>query len=386
VAKKPIAKLTPKEIAEGLLKNTPPTQLSEHWSTSSLIVDQLLGGGIPNNGTIFMWGLPNSGKTTLLYLIMAQMVREGKRPLYVPTEKWDKRYLLNALGLPRDISEEELLKYIWIYSGYGQETTIDFMLKVAQYCHDEYFNVDAIILDSISAFVGDEYAYDIGDPAFGAAAKTNNQMLRRIPKICSIQNIPFIFTGQVRMDMTANNTKGVYYTTPGGKLAMGHACSIELQTKRAATVALKDAPIDLKDIRFAYTMDINVARSSSTGCYGGSRATPVILVTDSIPKIDMGVEILEVGDQYGIFTGKDGKVLIGNVNALSIRFYKGVQLGNYQQARLAINDNPNLAEELFNLVRSEIAKGNKISVVGIPNSFEDIDNVDDAEDAFSDED
>lgn len=385
MAKKPIEKQTPKQIAEGLLKKTPPTQLSERWSTSSLIVDQLLGGGIPSNGTIFMWGLPNSGKTTLLYLIMAQMVREGKRPLYVPTEKWEKEFLLNALGLPYDISEEELLKYIWIYPGYGQDTTVDFMLKVAQYCHDEHFKVDAIILDSISAFVGDEYAYDIGDPAFGAAAKTNNQMLRRIPKICSIQNIPFIFTGQVRMDMTANNSKGVYYTVPGGTLAMRHACSIELQTKRAPTVPLNSAPIELKDIRFAYTMDINVARSSSTGCYGGARATPVILVTDSIPKIDVGVEILEVGDQYGIFTGKDGKVLIGNVNALSIRFYKGMQLGNYQQARIAINDNPNLAEELFNLVRSEIAKGNKISIVGIPNSFEDIDNLDDTENPFSDE-
>jgi hypothetical protein len=245
------------------------------------------------------------------------------------------------------------------------------MLEAAEYGKHPDYKVDAILLDSISSFVPSAYARDIVDPAFGGASKGNNSILRKIYGFTSHNHMPFIFTGQVRQDITKT-----YYslTVPGGFKAMQHASSIALQCKSTKISKLKDQ-VD-EDVQLAYQMDITVMRSGKIGCYGGSKAYPVILVTDSIPKIDVGAEIMDIGDQYGIFYDKDNNLLVGKVNALTTRFHNGQKLGNYQQCRETINNDPNLAEELYELVRQAIMRGNRVVPVGIPNSFEDIDNVD----------
>lgn len=355
-------KLTKEDIEKQLLAELPKLSRASYSSTSSLVVDKLLGGGVPSGATIFLWGTPNSGKTTFVHLIMAQMIRENKKVLYVPTEKYDLLYLLNALGLPQDITDEELRKYIWIYPKNEQETTVNFMLKVAQHKF-----VDTIVLDSISAFVPMDLMFEAADGQFGTSAKINNILLRRLPKICSLQNMSFIFTGQVRQEMGVTNY--VSYIVPGGMLAMRHASSIELQFKRSVNSPLKGQ--ENKDERLAFEMDITVISARSVGCIGGSKANPVVLVQDSIPRIDNGSEILEIGDIYGLFSDKDGNPLIGDVNALSIRKWKDRVLGNYQSAREIINNDLDLLEELYATIRQAIIHSNTAKVVGVPNSFDE---------------
>lgn len=363
---------TREEAEKELLGLLDDSELATHHSTGFLTIDKLLGGGVPSNGTMMIWGLPGSGKTTFLYIMMAQMIRDGKKVLYVPTEKWDKRYLLNALGLPHDIDAKELRKYIWIRDGNEQEDVIRFMLKTAAYKF-----VDAIILDSVSAFVPIEMMQEVVDGSFGAVALTNNKLLRRLPKICAKNNISFVFTGQVRVDMAAQGNYTAY-TVPGGMLAMKHASSIIVQTKRPEQVLLKSqvgggGDEDKKKLaKLAFSMDFNVVEARSVGCYANTSVTPTVIVTDSVPKPDLGDEILTIGDLYGVFSNKEDEPLFGKVSPLSIRKYNGRLLGNRSDARDIINSDGALLDELYNVVRAAIIHANAVNVIGIPNSYDDL--------------
>lgn len=98
-------------------------------------IDNLLGGGIPNEKIITVWGSPGCGKTSLALHYVAECQKAGKLCYYIALEKLDKERMIEF-----GVNLDELM----IGQFPKAESCLDSIIEYA-----EAQAVDVIILDSI---------------------------------------------------------------------------------------------------------------------------------------------------------------------------------------------------------------------------------------------
>jgi recombination protein RecA len=193
-------------------------------STGSLALDLALGiGGLPRGRIVEIYGPEASGKTTLVYHVMAEAQRRGGICAFIDAEHAMDPAYARRIGVDID----QLLV--------SQPDTGEQALEIAELLIRSGA-LDIVAVDSVAALVPKaEIEGEMGDSHVGLQARLMSQALRKLAGTLNRTDTICIFTNQLREKI------GVMFgnpeTTPGGR-ALKFYASVRLDIRRIET--LKD--------------------------------------------------------------------------------------------------------------------------------------------------
>src|SRR6266566_3967687 len=193
-------------------------------STGSLSLDLALGiGGLPRGRIVEIFGPEASGKTTLVYHVIAEAQRRGGICAFIDAEHAMDPQYAHRIG----INVDELLV--------SQPDTGEQALEIAELLVRSGA-LAVVAVDSVAALTPKaEIEGEMGDSHVGLQARLMSQALRKLAGTLNRTDTICIFTNQLREKI------GVMFgspeTTPGGR-ALKFYSSIRLDIRRIET--LKD--------------------------------------------------------------------------------------------------------------------------------------------------
>ncbi len=194
----------------------------EAISTGSLPLDVALGvGGVPRGRIVEIFGPESSGKTTLIYHIIAEAQARGGVCAFVDTEHALDPAYARTIG----VNTEELLIS---QPDYGEQALeiVDVLVRSGA--------VDVVAIDSVAALTPRvELEGQMGETHVGLQARLMSQALRKLAGNLSRANTICLFTNQIREKI------GVMFgspeTQPGGR-ALKFYSSQRLDIRRIETL------------------------------------------------------------------------------------------------------------------------------------------------------
>jgi recombination protein RecA len=193
-------------------------------STGSLALDLALGiGGLPRGRIVEVFGPESSGKTTLVYHVIAEAQRRGGVCAFIDAEHAMDPAYAKRIG----VNIDELLV--------SQPDTGEQALEIAELLIRSGA-LDVVAVDSVAALTPKaEIEGEMGDSHVGLQARLMSQALRKLAGTLNRTDTICLFTNQLREKI------GVMFgspeTTPGGR-ALKFYASVRLDIRRIET--LKD--------------------------------------------------------------------------------------------------------------------------------------------------
>jgi recombination protein RecA len=191
-------------------------------STGSLSLDLALGtGGLPRGRIVEIFGPESSGKTTLVYHVIAEAQRRGGIAAFIDAEHAMDPAYAKRIG----VNIDELLV--------SQPDTGEQALEIAELLIRSGA-LDVVAIDSVAALVPKaEIEGEMGDSHVGLQARLMSQALRKLAGTLNRTDTICIFTNQLREKI------GVMFgnpeTTPGGR-ALKFYASVRLDIRRIETL------------------------------------------------------------------------------------------------------------------------------------------------------
>src|SRR5438067_1423264 len=190
--------------------------------TGSIALDLALGvGGVPRGRVCEIFGPESSGKTTLVYHIIAEAQRTGGIAAFIDAEHaLDPEYAAKC-----GVDIENL--YV------SQPDTGEQALEIAE-ALVRSGAIDIIVVDSVAALVPRaEIEGEMGDSHPGLQARLLSQALRKLTGAINKSKTSVVFTNQLREKI------GVMFgspeTTPGGR-ALKFYASVRMDIRRIETI------------------------------------------------------------------------------------------------------------------------------------------------------
>ncbi len=193
-------------------------------STGSLSLDLALGvGGLPRGRVVEIFGPESSGKTTLVYHVIAEAQRRGGICAFIDAEHAMDPQYARRIG----VNIDELLVSQPDTGEQGLEIT-ELLVRSGA--------LDVVAVDSVAALTPKaEIEGEMGDSHVGLQARLMSQALRKLAGTLNRTDTICVFTNQLREKI------GVMFgnpeTTPGGR-ALKFYASVRLDIRRIET--LKD--------------------------------------------------------------------------------------------------------------------------------------------------
>jgi recombination protein RecA len=193
-------------------------------STGSLSLDLALGiGGLPRGRVVEVFGPESSGKTTLVYHVIAEAQRRGGICAFIDAEHAMDPQYARRIG----VNIDELLV--------SQPDTGEQALEISELLVRSGA-LDVVAIDSVAALTPKaEIEGEMGDTHVGLQARLMSQALRKLAGTLNRTDTICLFTNQLREKI------GVMFgspeTTPGGR-ALKFYASVRLDIRRIET--LKD--------------------------------------------------------------------------------------------------------------------------------------------------
>ncbi|HET7045273.1 MAG TPA: recombinase RecA [Gaiellaceae bacterium] len=193
-------------------------------STGSLSLDLALGiGGLPRGRVVEVYGPESSGKTTLVYHVIAEAQRRGGICAFIDAEHAMDPGYAKSIG----VNVDELLV--------SQPDTGEQALEICELLVRSGA-LAVVAIDSVAALTPKaEIEGEMGDSHVGLQARLMSQALRKLAGTLNRTETICLFTNQLREKI------GVMFgspeTTPGGK-ALKFYASVRLDIRRIET--LKD--------------------------------------------------------------------------------------------------------------------------------------------------
>ncbi len=293
----------------------------ETISTSSIALDAALGiGGLPRGRIVEIYGPESSGKTTVALHAVASAQRNGGIAAFIDAEHALDPEYAKKLGVDTDallVSQpdtgEQALEIMDMLIGSG--------------------SIDIVVIDSVAALVPRaEIEGEMGDSHVGLQARLMSQALRKITGRLSQTKTTAIFINQLREKI------GVFFgspeTTTGGK-ALKFYASVRIDVRRIETLKEGVNPV-------------------------GNRTRAKIVKNKMAPPFKQA----EFDILYGHGISREGGLIdVGVENGLVKKSgawftYDGDQLGQGKEnARKFLIDNPDLADELEEKIRTKLGIG-----------------------------
>lgn len=228
-----------KDIPSAFREPDEPAEL-ELVSTGSVAVDYIVGGGFPKGKISEVFGVPSSGKSTLMAMACARAQREGLYPVYIDAERGLDRRFAEKMGFDIGASlKGEKGLYI------TPETFEDTLVAVESVVEAEVS--DLILVDSVAALVPeDHYKSAISETqAMGLQARI---FAGALPKLTKKIDQPgkrkpaLVFVNQVRANIQIGwqppgAAAAAGPTKAGGGWALAHFSSLRVELKQRSKVA-----------------------------------------------------------------------------------------------------------------------------------------------------
>jgi recombination protein RecA len=194
----------------------------EAISTGALSLDLALGvGGVPRGRIVEIFGPESSGKTTLIYHILAEAQAKGGICAFVDAEHAIDPIYARRIGVDTD----ELLVS---QPDYGEQALeiVDVLVRSGA--------VDVVAIDSVAALTPRaELEGQMGETQVGLQARLMSQALRKLAGNLNRANTVCIFTNQIREKIGVQF--GSPETQPGGR-ALKFYSSQRLDLRRIETL------------------------------------------------------------------------------------------------------------------------------------------------------
>ena len=313
-------------------------------STSCLGIDLALGiGGIPRGRITEIYGPESSGKTTLSLHVVAEAQKSGGNVAFIDAEHALDPEYAKALG----VDTENLLV--------SQPDTGEQALEILE-ALVRSGAIDLVVVDSVAALVPRaEIDGDMGDSHVGLHARLMSQALRKLAGIIKKSNTAAIFINQLREKV------GVIYGSPevttGGR-ALKFYASVRIDVRRIESI--KDG----------------------TELIGNRTRAKIVKNKLAPPFKSAEFDIL-----YGEGISKLGDMLDLAVEAEIIKkagswfSYGDIRLGQgREKVKEYFKENPELAEEIEDLVRTYFGKGKGHSPAQDLEEVDEFENIDEMED------
>jgi recombination protein RecA len=192
--------------------------------TGALSLDLALGiGGVPRGRVVEVFGPESSGKTTLVYHVIAEAQKLGGVCAFVDAEHAMDPLYARQIGVDID----ELLVS---QPDYGEQALeiVDMLIRSGA--------VDVIAVDSVAALTPRaELEGQMGDQTVGVQARMMSQAMRKLTGLLNRTQTMCVFTNQIREKVGV--MFGPTETQPGGR-ALKFYSSVRLDIRRIET--LKD--------------------------------------------------------------------------------------------------------------------------------------------------
>ncbi|MBL6634503.1 MAG: recombinase RecA [Thermoleophilia bacterium] len=190
----------------------------DYVPTGALPLDIALGiGGLPRGRIVEIFGPEASGKTTLLYHVMAQAQKRGGLAAFIDAEHSLDPAYARRIG----VNTDELLVS---QPDHGEQALeiADLLVRSG--------SLDVVAIDSVAALVPKaEIEGEMGDTHVGLQARLMSQALRKLAGTLNRAGTICVFTNQLREKI------GVMFgspeTTPGGR-ALKFYSSVRLDVRR----------------------------------------------------------------------------------------------------------------------------------------------------------
>ncbi|MDR3226784.1 MAG: recombinase RecA [Prevotellaceae bacterium] len=291
-------------------------------SSGSIGLDHALGiGGFPRGRVVEIFGPESSGKTTLAIHVIAEAQKMGGIAAIIDAEHAFDRAYAEKLGVNVDtllISQPD--------NGEQALEIVDDLIRSGA--------IDVVVIDSVAALTPKaEIEGEMGDSRMGLHARLMSQALRKLTGNISRTNTCCVFINQLRekIGMMFGNPE----TTTGGN-ALKFYASIRLDIRRV-TQMKEGEDVTGNRVR------VKVVKNKVAPPF--RKAEFDIMFGEGISK--MG-EIVDIGVELGVIK-KSG----------SWFSYNETKLGQGRDAvKQLFYDNPELAEELEQKIRAELANKN----------------------------
>ena len=195
-------------------------------STGSLVLDVALGiGGLPRGRVVEVYGPESSGKTTLVYHVIAEAQRRGGICAFIDAEHAMDPQYARKIG----VNVDDLLV--------SQPDTGEQALEITELLIRSGA-LDVVAIDSVAALTPKaEIEGEMGDSHVGLQARLMSQALRKLTGAIARSKTSVIFINQLREKI------GVMFgnpeTTTGGK-ALKFYASVRLDIRRIGPVKEKE--------------------------------------------------------------------------------------------------------------------------------------------------
>jgi recombination protein RecA len=289
-------------------------------STGSLSLDLALGiGGLPRGRIVEIFGPESSGKTTLVYHVIAEAQRRGGICAFVDAEHAMDPTYAKRIG----VNIDELLV--------SQPDTGEQALEITELLIRSGA-ISVVAIDSVAALTPKaEIEGEMGDSHVGLQARLMSQALRKLAGTLNRTETICIFTNQLREKI------GVMFgspeTTPGGR-ALKFYASVRLDIRRIET---------LKDGVEAYGNRVRVKVAKNKVAPPFKQAEFDVIYGEGIPwegtVLDAALERKIVTKSGSYFSFGDERLRQGRQNAAAfLKEHPDVVQGILQQLQMQMAD------------------------------------------------
>jgi recombination protein RecA len=286
--------------------------------TGSLALDLALGiGGVPRGRVTEIYGPEASGKTTLCQHIIAEAQKAGGVAAFIDVEHaLDPSYAAKC-----GVDVDNLL--------ISQPDTGEQALEIGE-ALVRSGAVDVVVIDSVAALVPRaEIEGDMGDSHVGLQARLMSQALRKLAGAIKRSNTAVIFTNQLRHKI------GVMFGNPettSGGMALKFYASVRLDMRAIEAIKQGNEAVGSR-------IRVKVKKNKVAPPF--RQAEFDIMYNSGISRegdiLDIGVASDVIGKRGSFYTFGDTRLGQGRENAKAF-----------------LHDNPQLAQEIENRIRSGI--------------------------------
>lgn len=308
------AKLKPSEYIERV----------ERLSTGSLLFDAALGGGWARGRFNMLWGVDNTGKTTLALLASAQAQADPDAyVVYIDTENKLDLSWARALGVD--------LERLAFYRPSTGEEAADIVLKVL----DLPQRPDLVVVDSLAAMPWvAEVEGDMFDMTMGVGARKTAQFCRKAVGPLANTRTVLLLLNQATEIISAS--KYQYPLKPKGGRHVAHTASIRVETR-----GLKKLLDSSSNNVVGMTISVHVDKNQTANNFPPKSAEVNMLLNP--PRVDQTFELVMLGKDLQVFTDESGEPISG---ARKWHF-EGQPIGvGAKQVMAALADDPALFEQV----------------------------------------